>query len=133
MGMFLSLSTLALRPLLRKVSGSEAVANAAVGFLQKHFTDHSLKLTKALQQANAHAWRALEIALAGESWWGSVKVALAPAEERAFRAQVLAFLQATPLPGRHGEKDFRQKCLRDLQAARKAGLLTGGRLGPEEL
>ncbi len=122
------LSTLALREVLEgacKAVGfkaGEGVVEGVVGFLVHHLTDHSQKLPWALGRANEHAWKALEIALAGESLWSW----LDRAENKAFRAQVRAFLNATPLAGLPGHgPEFRQQCLRELRAARQAGLLPG--------
>jgi hypothetical protein len=126
------LSALAVRQLLGGIcrtagleTGSVAV-ETVVGLLVNRFTDHSQRLLAALQRANERAWRALEIALAGDSWWDRVKVSLARREDQAFREQVSAFLQATPLAGlpSHGP-EFRQMCLRELRAAHKQGLLAG--------
>src|SRR5439155_10377216 len=71
----------------------------------------------------------LEVALAGDSWWDRVKVSLARREDQAFREQVGAFLQTTPLGNlpSHGP-EFRQQALRNLRAANKAGLLSAGAL-----
>jgi hypothetical protein len=126
------LSALAVRQLLGgicRTAGLETGAVAVetvVGLLVNRFTDHSQRLLAALQRANERAWRALEIALAGDSWWDRVKVSLARREDQAFRVQVSAFLQATPLAGlpSHGP-EFRQMCLRELRAAHKQGLLAG--------
>lgn len=135
-----TLSRLALHPLV--VGAARAVArqvvgdasDAVLGFLQQRFTDHSQHLPRALQQANTQAWKALEIALAGESLLDRCKAALAPAEQRAFAQQVQAFLQSSPLPDLPGDvAGFRRRCLRDLRQAERAGLLAGGRLQPDEL
>src|SRR5437763_10810922 len=97
------LSALALRQLLEgacKAAGFEAGAAAVevvVGALARRFTDHSQKLTRALLRANERAWRALELALAGDSWWGRVKVALARREGQGFREGGTAGLSAAPL------------------------------------
>jgi tetratricopeptide (TPR) repeat protein len=76
----------------------------------------------------------MEISLAGDSWWERCKLKLAAREYQGFRQQVQAFLAVTPLGGLpgHGE-EFRQEALRQLQAARKAGILTQGTLAPQEL
>src|SRR5262249_6075991 len=80
------------------------------------------------------AWRAAELALAGSSWWDRIKLTMATAQERAFRDQVQAFLKAHPLDGIDGHgPDFRGQCMVQLQAARKAGVLTPGKLDPAEL
>jgi serine/threonine protein kinase len=134
------MSILALRQVVRgagKLVGAEMLAEgtAAVAVvLANRFVDHSRRLERALREASDRAWRALELALAGPSWWQSCQLALSSAEPRGFRQQVQAFLDAAPLgdlPG-HGA-DFRAEALRQLRAARKAGLLTGGNLDPRQL
>jgi hypothetical protein len=132
-----SLSALALRHLIEGVSHAlgfvvvQEGLESAVGFLTGHFRDHSQRLTLALTAANERAWRALELSLAGESWWERVRRVLASSEQRAFREQVRTFLQATPL-AEHGP-EFRRQCLQDLRRARKTGHLTGGALDPAAL
>ncbi|HWG45241.1 MAG TPA: hypothetical protein VN688_20925 [Gemmataceae bacterium] len=131
MGVIQQLSALAVRQLLGGIchaAGLEAGGSAVetvVGVLANHFNDHSQRLLLALQRSNERAWRALEIALAGDSWWDRIKVSLARREDQAFREQVSAFLQATPLAGlpSHGP-EFRQQCLRELRAAQKQGTLS---------
>jgi serine/threonine protein kinase len=138
--MLQSLSVLALRNLAEgacKAVEMEILTqgtDAAVGFLAQHFTDQSRRLTDALHRANDRAWKALEIALAGSSWWERCSVRLAAGEQKAVRQQLQAFLDVTPLAGlpSHGP-EFRQECLRQLRAARKAGFLTAGKLEPREL
>jgi serine/threonine protein kinase len=140
MGTLQTLSVLALRNVVEgacKAIGMEAVAQgggALIGFLEQHFVDQSQHLTEALHKANEQAWKALEIALAGESWWERCSRMLASGEQKAFRTHIQAFLDATPLGGlsNHGP-EFRQECLRQLRAARKAKLLTAGALEPREL
>src|SRR5436309_1631336 len=140
MGIVQKLSALAVQQLLDgtcKAVGfgeAETAGTAVVGFLSRHFTDHSQALIRALQEANARAWKALEIALAGDSLWERGKVLLAPSEEKAFRQQLQAFLEATPLGGLPGHgQEFRQQCLRELRAARDQKLLVGGGLDMHEL
>lgn len=139
MSIFMSLSTFAVRQVIAGAceaigfkAGSE-VTDKVVGFLNERFTDHSQRLTKALQNANANAWKALEIALAGDSFWERCKVAVARAEDKAFAQQVRAFLDVTPFPELAGKAAFRQKCLEELRSAGKGGTLTGGTLEPRQL
>jgi serine/threonine protein kinase len=136
----LHLSSLALKGAAQAAGDAVGVGAAAgaleglVGVLCQRFTDQSKRLGRALQRANDRAWRAVEVALAGRSWWDRCKVALAPAQDRAFRGQVHAFLEANPLDGLHGfGPDFRGQCLAQLQAARKAKLLAEGPPAPDEL
>jgi hypothetical protein len=140
MAIFQHISGLALQQIvdgackaLGVVAGASA-GQAVAGFLEKRFSDHSRRLGEALTRAADRAWRALEISLAGESFWERIKVKLSGGEEQAFRAQVRAFLEATPLAGLpgHGE-EYRQLALRELRAARKQGLLTAGRVSPQGL
>jgi hypothetical protein len=140
MGIFLNLSSLALRGVVGGASESIGFkpgdeATGALGrFLIERFSDQSKKLTEALRQAGDRAWRALEIALAGESFWQRCKSAFSTrGDERAFAEQVRLFLDGAPLPELAGKAQFRQRCLQELQAARKADLLTGGKLDPQAL
>ncbi len=129
MRVLFQVSALALRQVLGPGSDS---ALLAVG---NRFQDRSARLFETLKKANAQAWRAIEIALAGSSWWDRCKLAVSTGEQAAFRGQVQAFLQATPcddLPDAGPE--FRNRCLAELKAARKARLLPGEQLGnPAEL
>ncbi|MFO0799589.1 MAG: hypothetical protein U0804_19130 [Gemmataceae bacterium] len=124
MRVLFQVSALALRQVLGPGSDS---ALMAVG---NRFQDRSARLLETLKGANAQAWRAIEIALAGASWWDKCKLAVSSGEQAAFRAQVAAFLQATPcddLPDAGPE--FRKRCLAELKAARKQRLLPGDQLG----
>lgn len=106
-----------------------AASEAAVKFLGSRFTDHSAKMSEALERATTNAWRALELALAGDSWWDRVKVALSSREDQAFREQVTAFLRTTPLANLPAHPpEFRTEALRQLRDARKAGHLMVGAL-----
>ncbi len=137
------LSSLALKPLLDAaaqalgVAGGPpfgGVADRLVTFLTDRFTDHSLKLHQALERSGDRAWQALELALAGDSWWDRIKVGLARREDQQLREQVRAFLDATPLAGLSGHgPEFRQQCQRELRAARQKGLLAHGALDARRL
>jgi serine/threonine protein kinase len=136
MSVLSTLSSLALKG-AAQAAGIEAVgggAEAVVGFLRQRFSDNSKRLHRALQRSSDRAWRSVELALAGTSWWDRCKLALSSGEQRAFREQVQAFLLAHPLDNVDGHgPDFRGQCLAQLQAARKAGLLTSGRFDPDDL
>src|SRR5579871_1263624 len=121
MAIIQQLSALAVRQLLGGICQSAGVevgpaaVETVVGLLANRFRDHSQLLSQALQRANERAWRALEIALAGDSWWERIKGKLARQEDLAFREQVTAFLAVTPLAGLPGHgSEFRQQCLREL-------------------
>ena len=97
-------------------------------WLGDHFSDQGRRLTNALKESNEKAWRALEIALAGESLWNK----LDRADDRAFRQQLAAFLKQLPMPELQGKQNHRKKIQDDIREAKKKGL-TAGRLSPEEL
>src|SRR4051794_18347791 len=103
MQLFQNLTVPALRQVLSGAMSSVAgqfgadAAVAVVDFLQQRFTDQSERLTGALTQANERAWNSLEIALAGDSLWERCKLLMASSEDKGFRQQVRAFLDATPL------------------------------------
>lgn len=131
MNLILNLSTLALRQLVDSAcatvgikEGGEAAVKVA-GVLYERFHDQSQRLTAALQNANARAWRALEISLAGDSWWERCKAAVARAEDKAFAQQVRTFLDTAKWPELANRTKFREQCLAELRAARKAGCLSG--------
>ena len=107
--------------------GAEGV-DQIVALCGDHLSDQGQRLTKALRESNERAWKALEIALAGETLWNR----LDRGEERAFRQQLVAYLKQMPIPELQDKEPFRKKCLRDLHDARKKALLFG-RLVPEEL
>ena len=111
-------------------AGAEVIA----GLLQKQFSDNSQRLPRAIERAATRAWRAVEVSLAGRSWWDRCKLTLATGDDRAIRKQVQAYLDANPLDGVDGHgPDFRSQCLAQLQGARKAGLLDRGKIDPEAM
>src|SRR6185369_6564080 len=59
------------------VMAGSGAGQAVTDFLGKRFGDHSRRLSDALVRAADSAWRALEIALAGDSFWDRVKLTLA--------------------------------------------------------
>lgn len=108
------------------VKGGDKAAAAVVGFLHERLVDQSQRVTVALRKASESAWKALEVALAGDTLWQRCQALLARGEERAFAHQVRAFLDAAPLPALEGKTTFRRKCLEELRAARTAGALSAG-------
>ncbi len=132
MSVFQRLSVIALRQVVGgacSIPGVGEGVDAVVGYLADRFTNHSQKLTTALQTANERSWKALEIALAGDSWWERCKVAVARAEDKAFAEQVRIFLDLSPFKDRT-EEDARifEAALKELRAARSRGALAGGGL-----
>jgi tetratricopeptide (TPR) repeat protein len=128
MSLLTQLGILAVRQILQGVCsalgirlGEEAI-DAVGQFLVERFTDQSRRLPAALQASTERAWKTLEIALAGESFWSW----LDRAEDRTLRQQIRTFLdtvRADQLPAE--QDDFRRHCLNDLRAARKKGRLSG--------
>lgn len=128
MSLIHKLSTLALPQILGGVcqalgiNFTEGAIDKVSEFLTSRFLDHSGRLPAALQAACARSWSALEVALAGESFWGW----LDRAEDRELRNQIRVFLQAVPACQLPRERDlYRRHCMEELRAARQAGLLGG--------
>jgi serine/threonine protein kinase len=126
-----TLSAIALREVLdagcKVAGGSDLNLDTApvLNLLSQQFCDHSRKLPKALAGSSERAWRALEVALAGEGLWGW----LSRADDKAFRRQVRAFLDGARFPALSGQgAGYRKQCLRELRYARKDGLLGAGQL-----
>lgn len=109
--------------------GSEVGGESArrlLAALQNHLSDQSRKLPLALQRACRNAWKALELALAGDSLGERLRSLLASGDRRAFAEQVRLFLKSCPPPeGEANESTFRQSCLRELGLADRRGLLDG--------
>jgi uracil-DNA glycosylase family 4 len=119
-----------------KLTGVEAglgAADGVAGFLTQRFVDHSQALTRALQKANEQAWKAVEVALAGDSFWDKCKLVFTSADDKAFREQVRPFLDACPLAELSGKAQFRQDCLHELRAATRANVLAVGSVDPPAL
>jgi serine/threonine protein kinase len=129
MGIVQHLSTLAAGPVVKGACDAAGLAltdtpaDKLGEALSGLFKDHSQRLGEALRKANERAWQALEVALAGDSWWQRVKGALGRKEDQALAGQIRAFLDATPLPELQGKSNYRDTCLTELRGARKAGLL----------
>src|SRR5262245_1652989 len=122
MGISANLFTLALQPLIGgacKAVGlnlGEGAVGSVVGLLTRHFTDQSARLTEAMKRTHERSWKALEVALAGDSLWDRCKLVFTSAEERAFREQVRPFLNACALAELQGKAAYRQACLTELRA-----------------
>src|SRR5438046_1831970 len=101
-------------------AGPEFVAFA----LTARFRDHSHRLAEALRKSVERGWSAVEVALAGDSWWQRVKGVLGQREDQVLAQQIRAFVEASELPELAGKTNFREACLTELKAARKSGLLT---------
>jgi serine/threonine protein kinase len=114
---------------VEQLTGAETGVESArrlLAALQEHLTDHSENLPQALKRASRNAWKALELALAGNSLSERVCSLLASGDRRAFAEQVRAFLNSCPLPeGVTNDPGFRQACLRDIRLAERRGLLEG--------
>lgn len=98
-----------------------AVIRVSAGTAATQFTDQSRALLDALERANRKAWKALEVALAGEGLWSR----LDRADVRALRAQIRTFLDHVPLPELTGKAEYRKRCLADLRGALGKGVLLG--------
>lgn len=109
-------------------------ADSMLRFMSDRFGDHGRRLDAALRKANERAWRTLEVALAGRSWWDACSGLLSPRDEKALQAHVRTFLDGLPTDERAGgTAAFRARALAELQAARQAGLVPGPDLSSQQL
>ncbi|MBY0228955.1 MAG: serine/threonine protein kinase, partial [Gemmataceae bacterium] len=137
MSVFLRLSSLAMRGLVSGAcehaglgeGGAHAVTRV-VALLAERFSDQSQRLERALRESSRRAWRALEMALQADTLLNRLSGLFVGAEDKAFAAQVKAFLDAAPLP-QVDRSDFRPQCLKELAAARTRFL--AGKYDAQEL
>jgi serine/threonine protein kinase len=120
---------------LRQTVGADAVCTAenVVGAVEKHFTDHSQTLPKALARANDRAWQALSIALAGDGFLDKIKVFFASGDDKGIREQVRLFLQDKNIGFEGTSADHRKHCLVELKTAKQTGLLTAQNVSPHDV
>jgi serine/threonine protein kinase len=122
------LSALALRSVLAgacKVAGFEAgqmVVEGVSGLLSSRLRDPSQAPALALRKSVERSWRAIEVALAGES----LTTRLDRADDRGFRQQIRTFLDALAAELPAHDEAFRRRCLADLRHARRQGVLSAG-------
>jgi serine/threonine protein kinase len=137
MGVFVELSVLAIRQIAgsaaSKVPGGAPVASTVASALERHFTNHSRQLSLALAKSTERAWRALELSLAGDGLWDRGKGLLCGGNQKAFRKQAKLFLDTVAAPQLPADPQFRPACLREIRAAREAGVLSSGELDPADL
>jgi serine/threonine protein kinase len=128
MGIVSALAEVALGPLVEGACEAlggrlaEGVMAGVSALVAERFFDPSQRLARALEGAQVRAWKALELALAGDTFWERCQVRLARAEDRAFREQARAFLDGA---GIVDGAESRRHCLDELRRARQGGLLNG--------
>ena len=105
--------------------GLEAIGK----LLTDRYSDRGKLLLGALDRANRRAWRSLQIALTGESFWGRITDR---ADDRGLRQQMRLFLDKMPLPEMTDKHPYYKQCLQDLKDALKKGTLLG-EVVPEQL
>ncbi|MCE9567093.1 MAG: protein kinase [Planctomycetes bacterium] len=116
----LALNQLDIHPVL-------AVIRVSANVAADRLNDQSRAVLDALERSNRKAWKALEVALAGESLWSR----LDKAEVKALRSQIRAFLDHVPLPELDAKADFRKRCLREIREAMGKGVLLGSLVAGE--
>src|SRR5580658_3001430 len=103
MTIFVQLSALALRPLLKAAATSvglgsvntDPAAQAVASWLGQRFIDQSRRLTLALERANDQAWTTLEMALGGDGLFASIGRLFKQADQKALADDVRQFLDAS--------------------------------------
>lgn len=132
MGVAQSLAALGLEPLLRQVLAAAAqkvggqLTEGAVDFVVHRSSEASPALAAPLQSANARAWQALEVLLAGIVYRDRLGDRPADADTARFRQLWRGYLEALPLADLVDKPEQCRQCLAELQAARQAQLLTRG-------
>lgn len=114
-----SLAALCTQPLFAEAA---AEGKAVPPFWKQRAAEQALRFHAARCRAVEHSWKALEVGLAGVSWWNRCKVLLEPGEDLALGDPIEAFLLRAPYVDLSEES--RRDCVRELRAARAAGLLT---------
>src|SRR5262249_25018794 len=117
MSLFNELSILAVRQVLADR------AESVLSFLGDSYSDNSRRLESALTRATDRAWKTLEVALLGASWFGAF---FYTRDELELQAQVRGFLDSLApdrLPG--DPASFRTRCLAELRSARRVKLVPG--------
>lgn len=109
-----------------------AAAGEVVGFLSRRFSDQSQRLTEALRKAHDRAWSAIELSLAGDSWWQKCKARLSAAEDRALRDQIRSFIEQAQ-PDSTQTDELRRAACDEFRQARRAGLLQYSDVPPDRL
>jgi serine/threonine protein kinase len=115
---------------LRQVigDGAEKAVEEAVEAVKQYFRDHGQALPRALAAASDRAWRTLGVALAGDGFCDQVKRLFASGDDKGFRKQVAHFLSSGRLGFEETPVQFRRRCLAELRALRRSGLLSAERL-----
>lgn len=109
-------------------------AQSLMHFFNDRAGDQSRRLYDILRHSSERAWRCLEVALAGPSWWGSCTGMFRSAEERNMQRQIEAFLRAVPVTDLPGDPEkFRKLALTELHSARRVGLVPGPDFRGDEL
>ncbi|MFO0930731.1 MAG: bifunctional serine/threonine-protein kinase/formylglycine-generating enzyme family protein [Gemmataceae bacterium] len=109
--------------------GIEHVAAAVVDL----FRDHSQTLPRAMQRAHERAWKALEVALAGDGLVDRVKVFFASGDDKGVREQVQAFLRGAGGAFDGTPEQARKVCLDELKRLRRTKVLDQPGLAGDEI
>jgi tetratricopeptide (TPR) repeat protein len=123
--------------ILRRLFGSVSHAGEGAGGLQSHqdlLATAGHHLSRALRQANAGAWFAIEILLAGEPLWEQAQLDWKRELEEEFFQPLRGLLDSSSLePVKTMGADSRLQALGFLRRAVGTRLLTSGSLEPKEL
>jgi serine/threonine protein kinase len=101
--------------------------------VEKHLTDHSQALPKALAKANDRAWQAVGLALAGDGWFDRIKDVFRDGDLKGVRDQIKQFLHDTPTGIEHARPNIRSKATEEWHRLRRAQRLSVGSMAPAAL
>jgi len=100
--------------------------------------DDVQRLMLVMAESQDKGWRAMEVGLRGPSWWGKAgRMFGGQSGGAAIQKQIEAFLKELEKESENKDDGpvcdakFKEKCLRELQGARKAGLIPGANIPAE--
>ena len=115
------------------VQGETERKNQDTSELVARICEHEQTLTPLLRKSNDWAWRAVEIALAGTTWWHRCRTELEE-NEQPLSEQVGQFLAVCNQLGfPQLSESLTQRCREELQAVRRSGVLFSDVLDCEQL
>ena len=92
-------------------------------WLSEHLTDHSLPLPKAVAAANDRAWKAVALALAGDTVLGRIAARFRSADFRAVRDQIRLFVAEADFVGQ--PEGLRERASNELDRLQREGRIGG--------
>ena len=124
MEIFYQFAVLIAQPTLSAKNVSSTVK--AVKLLEQHFRDQSQLLKRALRSSEERAWKVLELALSGGTWWDRAQSLFRSGDEKALAQSIQHFLNTVPQQyAARFDHSFRKICCEELRKAKQQKFLPG--------